>query len=1243
MTSDHNDEKREGAQAAAGEPSPDLKVRDVVFAHAASFALDPAGEGLTVLPGQTGAGKTYAAAAIACAVATGDPSPLLGGAVPIDARGGRFLPERLIYVTPLVKNRDAFIKEISKVAANAGIDPVKVMEKVYRVDSVVDSAIENIPRSLSRDGGDDWPDGLRGSKECRAFCARQEELSALRQEIKLESPRRPRFKIAADKVLGDAEGDVREAERDLRKVARAYVRDQYRQWCENLPSEEEQPSIESFVASPSFDWLRHSWPAVETFEKSVFVMTPEKFLMAHDTLIEPPFVWADADSGMLEGAMLLLDESDTTYGRVLNKLVSDAVDSYLDPVDFVQKLAHLAESGFVMRDRAVTKDGMAKSFQYFCETAQEAQKLCGEYDLDSNFKLVGGLEKRNVQLFSDGVSSAVKVDGEFKALSCVHDGHWGKNMVVLEQSGPASPRLSTVLRRCRGVMLASLRSMLYLSQAFQSSQSAVQKLTLRNAISSVLAELHVADADRIAPVVAIMQAVAQEGRVFEREDLSLYSKGLSVIDCVDGPDKCTLTTFEDMELLATPEAMLCNWADCCKVVLMSATALIPQVHNFHLPYIRDSIKRVYELPEDLEGAMLRANAAEKELEEGRVCVRTEVYSIADPLDNAGWSGLGFGVDVEFCDKYQAVYKDLPPFVAEREWKIVAFVADCLKMGVRSALIFNTAGAQEGKNTFDLDRIRGLCQPLFKQDAFERGGEEDLAADVIVSLGGSSWEEGFEKVKRDLSAGKRRYVVLSYNTAGQGFNPQYRIGKADAGRVCALPGKKPGPDKDFEAVYLGKPTNIVSAGFEEADLSDPGERKKAFLKGLWEQSVFYERGEQTFFETDWRRSALASAYTRRGRAFLSIDGEGVYDLPSVRGEVTKIVNQAVGRIARTSMKAEVVLIGMDAGLQGLIEGSLTAGQPTSLEYDAVVAAAGAAPQGGEGASSEDRRFAVAAENVNRAAVEVQYRQALRRSEDWKPAEIERRRELWDAYLRWPTATEDEFAALPAIIRRQGYIKLPRPADRCWFEVAGDAESWKSCRFAFGEENPFGAGGKLACEGMTLLPELMRSGTVRRYFDKKGYATRWEKKDYMIPAAMIRNAYMGALGEAAARAWLEAFLGLKEGDGFCDMPGGLFEMFDIFLPGYGEDVFIDVKNWHRATSTEPGYVDHVLGKLSDCGGGRAVLVRACGSDDGGAGLRFVPGGEGLVLEIPYLFDEETGMPNARAASELASFLSSLGEEG
>ena len=1251
------------------------KVRDYIFAHYAGFALDGKKSGLTAIPGQTGSGKTYAAAALACAVADGNPDILLGGKVSLESAVPSSLPKRLIYVTPLKKNRNAFVSEIRKVAEANGLPVDAIEREVYLVENNVDTAISSIASRLDDD--DLWPDQVRNSDPFKSFEAaiRDYNVFVKAAEMSQSSP------SDAARVRKQADDGLRLAESALRKGVKDYLRS-----CYDASSDNSKVSFSEFCLRSKFDWVRKVWPSASTYMKSVFVMTPEKFMRKHDTITHGAFTWCSArqEGGVLDGAVVILDESDTTYDNILRMLIDDAVGNGMDPIEFIQQLVPMAKDRWVGRDSRLVPppgtDGSLSKYSGFrrlicaCEGAAE---LYDRFHFNSSFKLKGCDNKR-VQLFSDGLRSHARVNGQAARLISKNVPKDGKNWIVPTEGKKQEDQVNilSILHPTKGVSLAVLRALLESAYSFQAltllkqpdggnegtsvarETSNVFGLSLEEAISSVVEEYNIADKARVKRLIGSMaqgyggsRAKQDDNLLLTREDMSIYSQGVSLIDLNDKRDRTTKTAFFDMALLVTPEALLCGLATTCKVILVSATSSIPQLHNFHLPYVVDVVGGMYEPEKEHVQGLLDANRRDKAECEPVYDVETMVYGQVNALDPECWSDICPETAIvagQHKDEY-GTDAGSASFNANREYKIVRFVKDCIDLDIRSALIFNSASAN--KPEYDAGRIGELCRPFIVEalrSADPGAADSDLeteAADVVVALNSSTWEDGFAAVKDALAQGKRRYVVLSYQTAGAGMNPQYAVGAADKARIHPLPDCASIDQKDFEGVYLGRPTNIFVRDFTPLSSSTSNDELQAnYLRGLWEQGVLYERGEQSYSSMCSRRDAIAQGYSSRSSVYFK-DGKNepkLWDLPAVRGTITKTVNQAVGRITRTGVRTGKVLIGIDGALSGMIDAGLTTGLPTSREYDAVLNSLHAKGNDVIEEEAKMRGLRLEASKTNRQAVRLQFSQGQRSSTSWSKAEIAHRRLQWETWLRFPTASEDESASMSPSIRRQSYIKMPEPMDSYWFRLDSgydNADRWEACSFSFEAESPFGSETKLIDESMTRLPELMRSNIARSYFEAHGYATTWKKGNFMIPAGMVKNGYMGALGEAAVRAWLEGCMGLREYEDFGDMPDGLFEMFDFAFNALRVPVYIDAKNWGEGTATPDGYIDKVKDKLKDCGGGYAVFMRALGHDDGGAGLRLVAGADGHVLEIPYLFDTETGEPNWKAAGELAIFFADL----
>lgn len=75
--------------------------------------------------------------------------------------------------------------------------------------------------------------------------------------------------------------------------------------------------------------------------------------------------------------------------------------------------------------------------------------------------------------------------------------------------------------------------------------------------------------------------------------------------------------------------------------------------------------------------------------------------------------------------------------------------------------------------------------------------------------------------------------------------------------------------------------------------------------------------------------------------------------------------------------------------------------------------------------------------------------------------------------------------------------------------------------------------------------MKWKSLREYFIRNGYATKFKPEEYIMSPAVWNNIYKGALGEAVGKFWFAEILGINLEE--LDNPE-IFEVFDFKNPRY-----------------------------------------------------------------------------------------------
>ena len=175
---------------------------------------------------------------------------------------------------------------------------------------------------------------------------------------------------------------------------------------------------------------------------------------------------------------------------------------------------------------------------------------------------------------------------------------------------------------------------------------------------------------------------------------------------------------------------------------------------------------------------------------------------------------------------------------------------------------------------------------------------------VVQLDGEEYDAKKDEITKRLGNGERLFVISVYQTIGAGQNLQYPIPKARKGELIAV-NNHPGKDKkDFDAIYLDRPTNLLTQ--LSANLAED-----AFVRYLFDVEMLQENAEISV--------KLATAHIKRAFRCFSTQNisneyaDSLYNCRSVILLATRVIIQAVGRMCRTNMKPKDIFVFADSKL------------------------------------------------------------------------------------------------------------------------------------------------------------------------------------------------------------------------------------------------------------------------------------------------------------------------------------------
>jgi hypothetical protein len=460
-------------------------------------------------------------------------------------------------------------------------------------------------------------------------------------------------------------------------------------------------------------------------------------------------------------------------------------------------------------------------------------------------------------------------------------------------------------------------------------------------------------------------------------------------------------------------------------------------------------------------------------------------------------------------------------------------------------------------------------------------------------------------------------LAAYNSIGTGVNLQYPIPKGfetvQVGEVVANRDKK-----DFDAIYLDKPTNLApntngTAGdhkvlldyslkvcelAENMEIKGGDANKNKCLKALCEK---YGEGND------------------RPNCILPVSLKGTR---SAKINEAKFLCQAIGRICRTVNKNKEIAIFVDRSIVDEVEFSEVAIGLENVEFAKF-------------------KEAVLKEQSDTVVREVDFKEALiaKNKRVWRGAIRpclegswnKKKRDSWigqrEQVLRAPTFDDPNDYLAGRFMYTQAPYKLNEYSylEECDFTKITDAE--------FGKIVP---GWKHFSAQDCGLTDLMCIPEVKEHFELMGYATEFKQATYVMTPVQHHNIYKGALGEVAGKFIFEELTPYEL------LPIVDLEKFEVFdFQVAGKNVYIDFKNWKSSfKKSECAEVDKVGDKLLKIGGDRVAVVNVLGSSTSKVTAAMFKSAEKLdcskVLTIPYLYDVDKREYSVDNINELIKFI-------
>ena len=961
--------------------------------------------------------------------------------------------------------------------------------------------------------------------------------------------------------------------------------------------------IYAIKTDEKWQWLGELYPAVFTSDKQIIFMSMDKFLARNATIVEPSYMFYN--SKIIDNAVIFIDEFDATKETILRNIISNGLREKIDYIELfndIYSVLHTIEFPKAMTapskkwtERQAANNYKHSNLQFIVDNIREkADAIHSQYSLQFSHKTVSNedAESRNF-LFQDHQFHAI-LDGNKSYITTVSDSTERINAIQFSSEKPSSEdgNIQVMLGKLRGFIKyfsggINMLAYNYMQCREERRKPGEDEFSLESAIRSILTEFRLSDKhiDYITSQILI-SSHKPKGDIENADfDLSFYENGFRYYAFEDDYAHDMQSKIMMYSFQVTPEKILLRFCEKAKVIGISATASVPTVvGNFDYKYLRSKMQTKYNYVRESDRSRLRTEF-EKSIS-GYKDVEIDVQLLGEVYHEKIWEGVFDDAELAqhiFDRVERALSQEKNNYNKERYFRIaMAYKQFVCHDDIQSFLCVLTKHPRPGDMYLDMDMLYEIFKFIHK----ERGQKFDK--NTVCLLDGEEFDINKEQIIDRLQHGEKLFVISVYQTIGAGQNLQYGIPQNLIGQLVSSNDRESRGEKDFDAIYLDKPTNIF-VNLNE-NLSD-----EDFVKYLYYVEFLQEWAELSAQET---RKHVKKAF----KTFLTghpywDDSKSVYDTKSVVLMSTRAIIQAIGRICRTNQKRRKVYIFADYRISESIDFDIDDGNRLlNPEFRALLAHIAERKKAYAGGDFADEASLLSV-RVNKMINNI-----LR--EDWTESRMAQWKMLREYTLQHPTLSSSEESR--SFMAHNTYVRLPKPMNAIYYNQESD---YNKVLVSFGKtkEYPY-----VVSSSTAKLDLLMKNQSLRTFFERKGWATTFDYNDFILSPPLFNNIYKGALGEMAGRFLLWSCLGLNLTE---IVDPEVFELFDYKIEN--TDIFIDFKNWHERTRfSNEEMLKKIKSKADTCNAKCIVVINVVSeqfSEPIKASL-----GDVTVVQIPSLID-------------------------
>lgn len=984
-----------------------------------------------------------------------------------------------------------------------------------------------------------------------------------------------------------------------------------------------------FIRNPKnkWMWLLKLYPQILTKERQVFLMSMDKFLLRNDPIIEKNyFIYKE----LAKDSIIFIDEFDATKETVLNRLIENAVKAKIDYVSaFKQIHDRLMHGDFpsemtTASQRQLDSEAQGYGQKKLEEVIPRWKKISDEiyerFDMNYVFKNIESEESDSSFLFQDIHSMAISGNDKSKNITIKKRDEKRVNEISYLQDNAKEDRddknFKHMVRDVRGFLKYFCGGVQILATNLVQlkNQNGDEEYSYEDAVSSIVDNFIPDDSlgnmKRFFVDEILLYHRNKEENKKKELDGSFFENGFSYFAIEDDNQHSLRSSITMTALESTPEKLLLEICSNAKVFGISATANYDTVignyavGNYIIPKLKN---HYYELDSD-ENRVLRQHFEKSIAHYDKVNINTIAIGKTEKYSQESWKVV-FSNDDDCEEIYNRINQGLSgnkdedsDYNKNRYLRIALLFKQFIETDEIKSLLCLLTKFPHTDNVLNNEILRQIFDAL-------AAGKLTYKDNVRILRSGNNYELEKEEILNELKNGGKVMVISTYQTIGAGQNLLYDIpdflkkkDENENGPLIHINDFNPSEKKDFDAIYLDKPTNLLT------QLKSSSEEKN-FVKFISQVEYLKESGELSIKESN---RLIREAFRLKfygGRDLKMSQTE----LDSFSNYATKVIVQAVGRICRRNVKNPNIYIFYDVSIADVINKNACGTNLLNPEFEKLLIKINSTRQ----PDTTEKKLINEAINKSDEALTKIIKYVSDGRKGWKENAMNEWQQIRKFVLLHPTLSKDEFNKANDLFQPL-YVRLPKTNNELWFKRVGDYDDFT---MSFSPQSGY----ESVSSQSARLEKFLRLPSVKELFNTEGFSEDFEQNDYIICPPVFTNIYKGALGEYAGKRIFDTLnIELEEiTDPNC------FELFDYKVKN--KEVYVDFKHWNQYSAFLPKNVEemqnHIFEKMEKCGTSKVLIVNIFAEELNLRKLLSAKRDDLEIVELPFLYDENTFKLNGK----------------